>query len=283
MEDRYKALPASTRRVLKIMAGSKSTSISSLLKIYDKTTAWDVLTDELIPNLRCTDRKGREITLKSIVKSGNSVKIVEGIYDKRKVVIKVISSPKHSILDEISVYDRLRKMKCPTPWFSKKFSLWGETVLVLELLQSLSRYDDEVLVGCHVLDQLRYLHRVGCHSDLKPGNIMKRVGKKEYFMIDFGGVAEDKLGNGYRRWIWTRKWTCQVPHESQQVILPYHDFLELGYVLRAMQNWRESKRRGSDEDGNFKIGYQGRLRSYMSAVDDSIIDHNVLIRILKGK
>lgn len=280
MEDRYRALPTSTRRVLKIMNSGKSDSVSSLMKLYDSSTAWDVLTNTLVGSLKCIDRKGREVHLKSLVKISANVKIAEGIYDRRKVVIKVINSSRSSILDEIAVYEKLKRSKCPTPWFSKKFQLWGETVLVLELLTPLTKYDDEMLVGSHVLEQLKYLHRWGCHSDLKPGNIMRRIGKKEYFMIDFGGVSDEELGEGYRRWTWTRKWTCQEPHEKMQVILPYHDFIELGYVMRAMQNWRENR---IQEDGNFKIGYQGRLKSYMISVDDEVEDHDKLIRILQAK
>jgi len=263
-----------------------------LVEIYQSLSYWDMLTESWFPKIHCYSSNGKKtIRLLNFVKDSDSVRVVEGILEGKPVVVKSILSKKHAIQDEMANYSRLKKAGCPVPWFSTKFYFWGQPVLVLEKLEPLGPYDNEYSLGIQILRQLRYVHRFGCHSDIKPQNIMKRVHDRrsnrntEYFLIDYGGVADEPLKKGYRRWIWTRKWTCQEPHASGQVITSMHDFIELGYVMKAIQNWREQppKKGNKRIDGNFRTGYTGRLRKYMNrVVDDHITDHRALMDILSG-
>lgn len=266
-----------------------------LVEIYQSLSYWDLLDESWFPRIQCYSANGKKIIrLVRFIKNSESVKVVEGILEGRPVVVKSILSKKHAIQDEMANYSRLKKLGCPIPWFSSKFSFWGQPVLVLEKLEPLEPWDNEYTLGIQILRQLRYVHRFGCHSDIKPQNIMKRVdGKRskrntEYFLIDYGGVADEPLKKGYRRWIWTRKWTSQEPHVSGQVITEMHDFIELGYVMKAIQNWREQPPKDKQKnrkyiDGNFRSGYMGRLRKYMNKVtDEHIVDHRALIDILSN-
>lgn len=231
------------------------------------------------------DKPKSNIKLTKVIKSGRHVNIIEGSLKNLQVIIKWYESSKRNTQYEIDIYERLKELGCNLPWFSGKFKYWGHTVLVLEKLIPLTQYDDECKIGAHVIDQLRYLHTFGIHCDMKPGNIMKRTrtGKPEYLLIDYGGVALDRLSYGYRRWIWTPRWTSQKQHESNQITTAKHDFIELGYTMKTIQNWRERK---DHSDGEFKKGFTGRLDKYMKRVFEinprhiTSKDYDDLIKIL---
>ena len=202
--------------------------------------------------------------------------------DDVPIVVKWYQSNKRDTLYEIGIYKKLRHLKCPVPWFSSTYEFWNSPVLVMERLQGLTKEDDEFEVAIEVIKQLRYLHQFGIHNDLKPGNIMKRMqnGKPVYFMIDHGGVATQPLGYGYRRWIWSPKWTCQRPHASNQITTPKHDFIELGYTMKTMQNWTTG-------DNHIRSGFTDKLAKYMDRVvriDEKNVtgkDYDDLIELLK--
>ncbi len=306
--ERYRKLPPTLQKCLQIVYNSQgrkgSGSPSELIELLESMSYWGLLTERWFQYLPCYDIQGkRKIHLHSFIKEGESVKVMEGTMDGIPVVVKSLISRKHCIRDEMSVYVRLKKAGCPVPWFSTSFYFWGQPVLVLEKLEPLSPYDDEIQLGVQIIEQLEYVHDFGCHSDIKPQNIMKRVpehygrigrNKKyksqdiEYFLIDYGGVAEEPLKKGYKRWIWTRKWTSQEPHQPNQVVTMTNDFVELAYVMRAIQNWRSvaPKKKTTNikhVDGDFKTGYEGRLKRYMEAVaDHEIVDHTDLCDILLG-
>jgi serine/threonine protein kinase len=295
--DRYRSLPTPLQRALQLVYERQGKigqgSPERLLEILDSLTAWQMLTDRWIDKIPCYSYSGHTIRLLSFLKSSKSAKVLTGIIEgpyPREVVVKYVASKKHTIDDEIDHYRRLDKMGCFLPWYSDEFFYWGARVLVVEKLEPLGPYDDEYRVGRHILRQLRYLHRYGCHSDIKPLNIMKRrkkrgKGRYEYFLIDYGGVATVPLKEGYKRWIWTEKWSSQEPHAKNQVITPTQDFIELAYVMRAIQNWREQapNKRDKYNDGDFKdLKYRGRLKKFVNLVNKGCVDHKELIDALKG-
>lgn len=292
---RYQSLPppiqAGLQYVYQQRGGMGQGSPDKLIDILDTLTPWEMLSEQWIDKLPCYSMTGRTINLISFLKNSESVKVVLGLINgtDQYVVVKYVSSKKHPIDYEIGHYQRLAKMGCPLPWFSTEFYYWGTRVLVIEKLDPLGPYDDEYRVGRHVLRQLKYIHKYGCHSDIKPQNIMKRRnkdrGRYDYFLIDYGGLATSPLRDGYKRWLWTEKWTCQQPHAKNQVIKPYHDFIELAYVMKAIQNWRQQPpdRRGKYNDGNFrelKLSSRDKfkpLKAYLKLVNKGCIDHRQLI------
>jgi serine/threonine protein kinase len=244
--------------------------------IFEKISARFFFDTEMFSSVYCYSSKGDHITLNSLIKSGKHacvmgaslpIRVDERNIRNVPVVVKWYQSEKRDVSYESKIYARLYEAGCPTPWFSTKYRFWEDPVLVLEHLASLDPSDDPYALGIAVLHQLTYLHKFGIHCDLKPQNIMKRVDERDksvkYFVIDYGGVSLEKLEYGYRRWIWSPKWTCQPSHQSGQVVTPVEDFIELGFVMKAIKNWNKS---GKREDGDCKSNYHGRLRSYMDRV-----------------
>lgn len=223
----------------------------------------DYLFDEKwFPFAYCYNTRGHLVRLEKTITIGKHVFVMLGrLDDNLPVVVKWYQSSRHDTLYEIKMYKRLRNLKCPTPWFSSTYSFWDSPVLVMEKLQPLNEDDDPGKVAAAVLRQLVYLHRFGVHNDLKPGNIMKRVTSDgvTYFIIDHGGVATQRYRHGYRRWIWSPKWTCQRPHASNQVTTGKHDFLELGFTWKTMENWVTG-------DKEIRHGFKGKLARFMDRV-----------------
>jgi hypothetical protein len=225
-----------------------------------------------------------------MLKEGDHVRVVSGSSQGIPLIIKWYLSHKRTIEYEANAYRELRSMGCPVPWFSFSYYCYGEPVLVLEKLQPLDSSDNEYTLGIHVLQQLRFVHRLGVHCDIKPQNVMKRQLQNDdgsldvyYFLIDYGGLTRERLGYGYRRWLWSPLWTSQRSHTPNQITTYVNDFIELGYTMRALQN-----KRAHGSYGNFKHHYHGRLRMYMDYVhhldpkrrQDNVYDE--LIKILSA-
>lgn len=249
------------------------------------------------------------VYLKKLLKQGTHACVLRGqlkryISDKEQVendvVIKWYKSKNKNITYESNIYERLDSMDCPVPWYSTCYKIWNEPVLILEKLERLSHVDNPYKMGIHVIDQLRYLHTFGVHCDIKPENIMKRLttdldtghrtgdrtGNCEYLLIDFGGVATQKLDYGYRRWVWSEKWTSQASHTKDQLVTYKADFIELAYTIQAMLNWSSKKK--TRRHGTYKVMRTRKMKMYMDYVENKIDDtkpskdkyYDTLIRIL---
>jgi hypothetical protein len=217
----------------------------------------------------CYNKKEKHtIKLKDIIYEGKHVFVVNGFLNTgQPVVVKWYQSRSNNTQYEISIYEKLREIGCETPWFSSSYLFWDFPVLVMEKLEKVTSDDNEFEIAAQVIRQLMYIHQFGIHNDIKPGNIMKRVvnnngtpGTPKYFMIDHGGVTTKKLAYGYRRCIWSPKWACQTPRVKNQVTTPKHDFIELGYTMKTIQNWRT-------KDKHIRHHFSGRLAKYMECVD----------------
>ena len=293
--DQYQRLPQVFRDSLQLVYEKQGKlgkgSPHRLIEVLNSLTPWQMLTDKWIHTIKCYSEDGRTIRLESFLKDSKSVKVLTGVLEgnnPRNVVVKYVMSRRHSVLDEINTYRNLQRQGCPCPWYTSDFYYWGAPVLVMEKLEPLGPYDNEYQVGRQILRQLKHVHRFGCHSDIKPHNIMKKrdPDKKRryrYYLIDYGGLASKPLKEGYKRWIWTEKWSSQESHVKNQVVTPTNDFIELGYVMRAIQNWREQvpSKKSKYNDGNFKSGYRGRLKEYMHLVNKGCVSHRDLINVLK--
>lgn len=261
--------------------------------IFKSFSTKEILESRHYNSLYCYSDDHEIITFNKLIKSGKHCVVLEGRLSNSPVIVKWYQSNKRDCTYESNIYKRLNDDGCDTPWFSSKFKFWNSPVLVLEKLHSLNQYDDEYKLGIHIIRQLKFLHKFGIHSDIKPQNIMKRISKSssgketvKYLLIDFGGVALDPLDYGYRRWIWSPKWTCQPMHKKNQIVTPKHDFLELAFTIKCIQNWRHSR---GKTDGNCKEGFKGRLKKYfdhiMSLDHKSISDssYSSIISIFKSK
>lgn len=251
---------------------------------------------QLFPILTCYDKNEKKpnIRLLDVLKYGKHACVLVGeVQEKnttRQVIVKWYQSNSTDIEYEVNIYKRLDSMGCPLLRFTSSYKFWNSPVLVLEKLEPLTFNDDKYEMGKQIIYQLTFLHQFGVHCDIKPQNIMKRTGKKlEYFLIDFGGVATEPLDYGFKRWLWSPKWSSQKPHEEDQITTPVYDLVELGYTMKCLQNWVLSQ---GKNDGECRSGFKGRLRKYMEYVGKllenprifpSRDDYKNLLYILSGK
>ncbi len=118
--------------------------------------------------------------------------------------------------------------------------------------------DNLFAIGISLLNQLKFLHKFGVHSDIKPMNVMKN-GKNEYFLIDYGGTATQKLGHGYKRHTWNSQFTSQVPFYNDQIATHKNDLLELGYTMNFWAFGPKNK--------DVKTKFKGKIGKYMEKVN----------------
>lgn len=251
--------------------------------------------------LRCYNERGHLIKLENEITSGKHVRLYSATHLRtgRQVIVKLYqSSSGRDTSYENGIYRRLGK---PEPCFSTAYFLWGCPVLVMAPLRPLDTKDDEYEMGIQVIQQLRYLHRFGVHCDIKPGNVMKRLrynGKKRYLVIDYGGVSVETKAHGYRRWVWSPKWTSQPrrsENEGRDVIATAkNDLIELGYTMKTLQNDKQGiSNRKEGQTDPIRSGFTGRLKQYMdyvSRIDDTAsgpgvtdADREMCCRILAGE
>ena len=202
------------------------------------------------------------------------------------------SLPPQDILNEIETTAKNKAQKLVyrvLPYFSSSYMMYGQPVLILELLQKLDQTDDPYNIGFEVIHHLSYIHQIGIHADIKPENIMKIArmsdGKRKmfYYLIDFGGLTNEKFPEGgYRRFVWSPKWTTQIKpnwykeagmdsKESEKIrrTCPRYDFIELGVTMRVFQITSKLPTLPSDIDEKYLhdfTKYKGRLKKYMEYV-----------------
>lgn len=251
----------------------------------------EILNKKWLHRVYCYNDIGEIITLNKIIQKTDHVRVMFGTLNGRTMVVKWYGSEKRDTTFEMENYRQLRDIGCPVPWFSAKFEILGEPVLVMEKLSNLGSSDNPYRMGMDVLGQLKFLHTFGIHCDIKPGNVMKRSegkdGGTKYYLIDYGGVAKDKMSGGYRRWVWSGKWTSQKAHEKHQVCTPYADFVELGFTMRAIQIWKREEETCDTKKEAVRSAFSGRLAEYMKQVERFGRNpppecYDVLIKILSG-
>ena len=76
----------------------------------------------------------------------------------------------------------------PNPGVKLNFKIFGYYAIVMRLLKPVNIRNKLTYVdmGCQILSILQKLHRVGCHADIKPDNIMyeNKNGRIIYYLID---------------------------------------------------------------------------------------------------
>lgn len=152
----------------------------------------------------------------------------------------------------------------PEPCVSINYRIWDCPVLVMEKLERIAKNDNPYEVARQVLSQLKKVHKIGVHCDIKPLNIMRK-GEK-YLLIDFGGFTYKKKADGYYRFTWSDKWTSQ-PRESTgcRVTYPKNDLLELAFTVRTLEMNRDGEVYSRTKD-SYRTGFVGKLLNYVEFV-----------------
>ena len=271
--------------------------IARSLVIYEFFETRDFFHRRFFDGIFCSEPDGRRVYLnkKLTVKKIERVCLFKGTLVNKKdnakpvpVIVKWYESERKDTEYEISIYCELRKINCKVPWFSSSYMLWKTPVLIMEPLEEITGEDDEFEVAAQVLQQFKIIHQKGIHNDIKRQNVMKRQykvdsnrgvdkGEWEYLVIDYGGMTIERLGYGWKRCVWSPKYTCQKPHPKKpQITTPWHDFKEVGIMIKDIQCLRDNKKKKSkslhkdvDElrDPQF---WTGRLKTYMDHLHNEV-------------
>jgi hypothetical protein len=282
-------------RFLAKEGGLEDPKIARALSILDFFDTYEFLSKRFFEGIYAFDGEGRRVELVEKLtkkKKIDHVCLFNGVchnpVDKAKsfpVVVKWYQSSRRDTDYEISMYCELRAIGCKIPWFSSSYLLWKTPVLIMEPLKPVTGDDDEFEVAAQVIQQFKKIHKKGIHNDIKPQNVMKRLykndsdkgadrGKWEYIVIDYGGMTTEKLEKGdkkgWKRSVWSPKYTCQKPHpEDPQITTQWHDFKETGYMMKEIQNMRKGKKskskttEGKKKDIIRDGPFEGKLEIFM--------------------
>lgn len=232
----------------------------------------------------------RYIRLVDTIKNNKGAKILAALlmrtpsdYGTAKSIV-VKASYTSAILTEMETYIQLRRMGCPLPWFSVNYSYWGHPVLVMEKLEPITFDKEDVRTVCrNVIEQLRYVHQIGVHCDIKPGNIMKKclshTGSKKhryyYYIIDYGGIAtQEYKSHGpiryFKRHTHTELFSSQRSAKERKC-QAVNDLLELGYTLNYIA-WKKSGASEKIVKEKFRREYVGICKEYMRYITKVVRD-----------
>lgn len=207
--------------------------------------------DRYLDTVICYSTKGNAtVKLSHVLYQDSNVNtiVMRGTYtddnETREVAVKYITNNR-LVEKEISLYERLASIDSEiVPWFQSNMMLWGEPVLVTELLTPLDAGDDIRDIGMDVIDCFKKIHFLIVHSDIKPSNIMKRKNKRgqwAYILIDYGGSTDKKEGEMYVRRAYSKYFAnIENPEELGQpgkkcFTSPKNELLELLYTLNAIR------------------------------------------------
>jgi hypothetical protein len=303
LESKFQSQPDVKREIERLLSKQKLhklskdkrkdlTTYATRIAILEKIKPIKIMNDKYLSNIYAYTNTGTEtIDFTKIIAKGDHVRVIEGIVrpENIPVVVKFYESRKRDITYEMDIYMRMKNTGINMPYFSVQFKIWNQPVLVMEKLQELNGNIDEYEMGRQVIPQIKALHTFGIHNDIKPGNIMRRNGNT-FLVIDYGGVAIEKLNHGYRRWIYSPIYCSQAPHQPNTVTTAKNDFIELCYTMKEIQNIRNGvkahARFGENKPDAIRSGFTGKLKLFLDrahAVDDRNItdnDYESLLQIL---
>lgn len=187
------------------------------------------------------------------------------------VIVKYYRKGEKDVREENDYYVRMREAGAELPWCSTTFHLFGQPILVLEKLDQLCKDDNEFKMGYDILNQLQVLHKrvETCHSDLKLGNVMRISNTNKYTVIDFGGCPRERVKNGWLRRCHTPLVTSQKKGVKDQVMTEWHDFMELCFTMKMIQNLRDRKTACQKDEKNdyVRTGFEGLLKTCVDFVN----------------
>lgn len=207
----------------------------------------------------------------------SSTVVVRGTYidsddeSSRNVVIKYAKN-NTLINKEAKMYKLISELSDHLlPWHDLDVLMWGEPVLVVESMVKLDSDDDPHEVGIDIVEILKHIHEHLVHSDIKPSNIMKRLGEHgdwEYKLIDYGGSTTKRNGSNFYRYAMTKYFANvsnfeQVTREGVPIFTtPKNELLELLFTLRSMELGANAEKPSSSAYKNCKTGFKGKLLKY---------------------
>lgn len=287
-------------RAKRLMRDGTATNweLAKCLVITNNFDTFQLLRLRYFDFLKAWDDDGRYVVLEKFLQKRKSdhVRLVVGTLhnpvddDKKseqKVILKWHQSSRRDTRAEVWAYKKLRNLKCRVPWFSSSYMLWKTPVLIIEPLEKISGEDNLFEMMAQITQQLKIVHKIGVHSDIKPGNIMKgRFGQTysevergvdqgdwAFFLIDYGGLATEKTNPKDKPWLywrhtWTKHYAAMNRRQEDQRFHWVYDLLELVFTVKGLQNEliegedvRRRRKRGEKKKNRLPIqsGFSGRL------------------------
>lgn len=186
----------------------------------------------------------------------------------KEVVVKTCLRTS-DIIYELYIYRTLRKMGCPLPWFSVNYSFWGQPVIVMKKLSPLPVNENPKSIKLRklcrdILQQLKFIHKIGVHCDIKPTNILYDSSEDRYYLVDFDGMTihRTKKAGYFVRHSHTEKFSSQKDfQETGESCSAINDFKELLFTL----NYIAYKQIGADNEEiaeNFRVNFLGSCKKF---------------------
>ena len=135
---------------------------------------------------------------------------------------------------ELEVYGLLEELGADLPEIYTDYKFLGCPVLVMEMLSPLKISSKRLpLITRSLIEQLRLLHMIGIHCDIKPSNIMQSQDGTKVYLIDYGGMIlwDDK---NLTRSTYTPAFASQRSTSKTPSIT--NDLIELIYTLNYLRN-----------------------------------------------
>lgn len=160
-------------------------------------------------------------------------------------------------------------MGCPLPWFSVNYSFWGQPVIVMKKLSPLPINENPKSIKLRklcrdILQQLKFIHRIGVHCDIKPTNILCDSSEDRYYLVDFDGMTihRTKKAGYFVRHSHTEKFSSQKDfQQTGENCSAINDFKELLFTL----NYIAYKQIGADNEEiaeNFRVNFIGSCKKF---------------------
>lgn len=194
-----------------------------------------------------------------------NIEPLQMVSESQKTMIVKISR-EDCLLNEISIYEQLLDTDFDLPLVLLGFKYLGDPVILMERLISLDESPvqiDNILIS--IIGQLKILHEIGVHCDIKPSNILYSPRTQKYHLIDFGGVVSEQS----KRFTYTRSFACQ--RSTSKEPSKKADLIELLYTINHIISQNDHHHRF---DGVLKKiwMYVCKLSEITPSTYDQIID-----------
>lgn len=146
-------------------------------------------------------------------------------------IVKVVND---CVDNEMSNMELIMKHGIPFPEIIRGYHVYNSEILIMKKCDSIFNHREEKeKIVKDILHSLSILHTFGCHSDIKPDNIMWLDGNA--YLIDYGGLTYNRnreSSKQFYRHCLTEGWSSQG---IKDVFMTYkNDLLELIYTLYAI-------------------------------------------------
>lgn len=168
--------------------------------------------------------------------STNLSTILEARFDDQPTDPMIVKVSTGEFMErELEVYRSLRELNANIPTVYTEYKILGSPVLVMEKLYPLKISMKRIpSIAKAIIEQLKLVHVIGIHCDIKPSNIMQSMDGTIYLM-DYGGMVmwDDEVmsRNTYTPAFASQRSTSKTPSIT-------NDLIELIYTLNYFHNPR---------------------------------------------